>query len=797
MDSFSLFLAGVITVYLIVETIDLKLRRIHIRIRERHFALKYPRVNKVMRIFLKCLAIFLLHMFVLKQEEMKFIRVPNSCDPIVLVVAIYTMYGIFIAFIQFLNSFSSSNARDRFWGRSKTKTILMDSTEHRFLNSTIFRILIIYLSIYSVFDFSSIPFTEFASIQGYAEALFWVGVFLAILEFAMLFLKVIEININLFWLQENGSRINSILKIDIQNEFFYMFEESVKSHDNYFVDALFMELETIDETQREDMLYSIVCHTYRWYEDLWGRRSNKILLLAENLLRLSFKDDKTIVSINFKNLITRFWDRYQQCDVILSFDRLLRIYQLQDGLMFSLLEQEAHGDYANFSSKFEIVYEKRYCFDETLSFLDYTPEVWDGIKSVEQLVKIMKNARSSAVFKALDKFAFEEEEWYPDKFESMVIATYSSFLMQILDRGKLYVNNIEKEVETLFNLRLFKDICCENHSNNLDQNLNDMRFGDRIHTVTKNTILTYVKHLENVQQNKKYIEILLSVLETKYIITYIIFKMLYTGSDHSGWKKEVMFFKEIYESRSFKDDSLGTTNIDFVKFSTSNSDIGHRISEGLIGWIFNNINASIDEKLVRECKERRYMSYAIYIVFRYIFGNDRRVWLKGRTLELENLVLNDDLDWRIECINDLSKLPGVMEVSFFREHIYDLFDFGRRKVDVGRMLSYCRYEAYFMVGLFIRAKDILAKIDDQPLMKDDAYSFLLIKLSEFGEVGISSLLPEARRKLSKKYDDILTKSLQSADEYVGDLCTRSSAVGYEIPPHRKEKAISIVRTMIA
>lgn len=44
---------------------------------------------------------------------------------------------------------------------------------------------------------------------------------------------------------------------------------------------------------------------------------------------------------------------------------------------------------------------------------------------------------------------------------------------------------------------------------------------------------------------------------------------------------------------------------------------------------------------------------------------------------------------------------------------------------------------------------------------------------------------------------MLSQSLKTVDEYVDDLCIRASYIGNEIPQHRKDRAVHILRTLIS
>jgi len=75
---------------------------------------------------------------------------------------------------------------------------------------------------------------------------------------------------------------------------------------------------------------------------------------------------------------------------------------------------------------------------------------------------------------------------------------------------------------------------------------------------------------------------------------------------------------------------------------------------------------------------------------------------------------------------------------------------------------------------------------------------MLIKFSEFEyQKVLSSFYSEVQHKLARQYDRMLSQALKTVDEYVDDLCIRASNLGNEIPQHRKDKAINILRTLIS
>jgi hypothetical protein len=285
-------------------------------------------------------------------------------------------------------------------------------------------------------------------------------------------------------------------------------------------------------------------------------------------------------------------------------------------------------------------------------------------------------------------------------------------------------------------------------------------------------------------------------MEVKYIMFFITYRILYTGPDSSKWKEEILFFKELISSRYYEDNILGKQNVDFVAKAIANDNIGHighRISSDLIKWIFHNINSPINENIVKECSERKYLSLAIFISFKYIFKEENFYY---STLEDMNH-LNDEL--RIQFINEVSKIRGVMKEKYFIEVLYSFFGYQKNQIAIDKLILYGNFETFMIVSNFINMKKMMEYINTHEWIGNDGVlKFLLIKFSEFDyRELLSSLDSEVQLNLARQYERIIAQSLKTVDEHVNDLCIRALNLGNEIPQHRKDKAINILKILIS
>ncbi|WP_097015328.1 hypothetical protein [Anaerocolumna aminovalerica] len=793
MDKSIIFMCTII-VYLLFLVIDKKMTRLRFRFKERDFELKYPTINSIIKLFIGYITIILLFIFTVIQEKTQFLRIPLNCDPIVLTVAIYTMYGIFVSFIQFLISYSSTNNRDLYWGRSKTKLIIMDSMEYRVFNSTLFRMLLLYLSAYSILDFKKVLLLS--EYQDYADSLFYVSITIIIIEFIVLFIKGLMISNVLFYVQEDGDRINTQIKRNIFNEYQLVFNDSIKSHDYDFIKILFADLSNIEKSQRGEMIYSVLYHVYSWYQWVWESKQKKMLVSLEKIFQRSERQNSYYKLASLRLINSNFWNQYEQSELELPFEKLLKIYTKQEDLMFYFIQKESGGDKEEFLSMFETVYKTDNTLLNEYKFFNFPEAIWKAISSQKDIISLCDSARNLQMMERL-YHAFESSDYCctTESLREIIIGRYCNFIIKVLKKEKELVLQMDsRNIEYTLDIKSWKeDKKIYDQIQRRDTSRAYISFREELKKSLKNKLLHYFIELENNELNRSFINKLGEFMEVKYIMFFIIYRILYTGADYYKWKEEILFFKELISSRYYEDNIFGNQNVDFIAKAITNSNIGHRISSNLIKWIFHNINSPINENIVKECSERKYLSLAIFISFKYIF-KDGDIYYSP--LEEANF-LNDEI--RIQFTSEISRIRGVMGEKYFIGVLYFIYGYQKNQINIDKLILNGNFEMFMIVSNFINMKKMMEYIITQEWIGNDGVlKFLLIKFSEFEyQKLLSSLDSEVQQNLARQYERMLSQSLKTVDEYVDDLCTRASYLGDDIPQHRKDKAINILMTLIS
>lgn len=792
MDNILIILTCAIVVYLLFILIDKKMTRIRFRFREKDFERKHPKISNLINMLIRYIGIILLLIFTVLQEEKQFIRIPKSCDPIVLTVAIYTMYGIFVSFIQFLISYSATNNRDIYWGKSKIKLILMDSFEYRVFNSTLFRMLLLYLSLYSILDFTKMFLMS--RYNSYFDSLFYVSITIIMMEFIVLFTKGLMISNVLFYVQEGEDSITRQIERNIFNEYEFIFNKTIKSDYYDFVKKLFKDLSNIEKSQRKEMLYSVLCYVYSCHQWEKENQDKKILASLKNFFERSEKQNLYYKLASLRSINSNFWIQYEQSDLELPFEKLLKIYIKQEDIIFHFIEKESDGDKEEFSSMFETVYGTVNTLLDEIKFFDFPAAVWKAISSQKDIISLCDSARNLQIMKSL-YYSFKSNDYCSELLRKKIIERYCNFIIEVLKKEKEIILQMDnRKIEYILDIKSWKEekknydqiqkgYICKGHIN----------FREELKRALKDKLLHYFIGLENNEFNQSFINKLGEFMEVKYIMFFIIYRILYTGPDKWKWKAEVCFFKELISSRYYEDNICGEQNVDFVAKAIADDNIGYSISSNLIKWIFHNINSSINENIVKECSEKKYLSLAIFIEFKYIFEEENFYY---STLE-DMDHLNDEM--RIQFVNEISRIKNVMKERYFIDVLYSIVGYKKDYIAIDKLILSGNFETFMIISNFINMKEMMEYINTHKWIgSDGVLKFLLIKLSEFNcQKLLLSLDSEVQQNLAQQFERMLSQSLKTVDEYVDDLCIRASYIGNEIPQHRKDKAVHILITLIS
>lgn len=791
MDYILFILKCSIVIYVFMVIIDRTLSLIKIRIREREFAFKYPTINLLINSLVKYLSIVFIFIFTIFQENTNVIKFPADFDSLILTVSIYAMYGILISFIQFLISYSSTNNKDFYWGKSKTKLIIMDSMEYKIFNSTLFRLLLLYLTVYSVINFTKLSFMS--KYTGYADSLFHISIVIVMVEFIILFIKGVIISNLLFYFQEDVRNVNTQIELVSLNEYQYLFNDSIKSDHKDFMKIIFYDLLNIEETQRREMIFLVLCNVYSRQQLLEDNHNKSKMNLIFKIFKRREVQNPYYKLSRVRLINGEFWTYYKQSDLKLSFEELLRIYIKQENLIFHIMKQESGGEKEKFTSMFENVYEADNILIVKNNFFDFPSAVWDAISSQKDIILFCTLARNIDILNMLYNSYESSDYCCTETLGNKIIQKYCDFIIKIIKEKKETIIQMDnRDIEDILNIKL-----CYGSNSYYDEiqnkDLLHVSVRDEIDKLLKNKMMAYFITLDDNESNREYISKLSKFLDVKYVMFFIIYRILYPGGDYSEWKKEILYFKKLISSKYYDDNLFSKQNVDFIVNSITKNTIGHKINPVLLQWIFENIKSPIGENIVNECHERRYLSLTIFISLKYIFLDEYYYY---DVLE-DVSIINEDI--KFQFINDMSKIKDVLQERYFIKAIFSIFGYRRGDIKLDKLIRDGSYEMFVIISSFITIEKIIECIDTNVWIENnEVLNFLLIKISEFSNQKILlSLDFEVQQNFARRFEKMLTQSNKTVDEYVDALCDRVSFLGDRIPQHRKDKAIQILRTLVS
>lgn len=788
-----LFLVSIV-IYSLLNGFDKRLTVIRFRFKERNFALKYPKISSALRHISIYSILISICAFIMLQYNFGLLRILLYTDPLILTVAIYTMYGIYISFVQFLISYSASNGKDLFWGKSKTKLILMDTIEYRVFNSTLFRVLFLYLAFYSIMNFQEIYLLK--QYHSYADSLFYVAIAIIITEYIFLFIKGLIISNLLFHVQEDVDRITRQVKTLVFSEYLHVFNRSLSSDDDDFVEWLFYDVSNIEYLQREEMVYQVMNHIYSSNKQTWEDRDNRVANYFEMLLKRFSKEKRYHELHKLKQVNRQFWRCYERSELKLPLDKLVNIYLKQENFVFNFMKKESDGNREKFSILFETFYKKECSYSNNIKFPDYPDVIWNTISSPQDIILLSKSVRKLQLIKCLQYLVHEDHICCTSIITERIKHGYSEFLISILKRKKeLIILMKESEIGTLLALNKCNANIL-NQVNNKQIYIDDyLDFGKTLEDELKATLVCYIRDLDNNKDNQDIIKKIAIYLDIKYIMFFICYRVLYTGPDETKWKSEITFFKDLIFPRSYNEAILTEENIYAVSKLIENyrfSNIGHRISSDLICWILNNLKSPINEMLVKECNDRPYLNLSLYISFRYIF---RKEFTRHRMFEVFES-LNDES--RVEFIVGISKLRNVMCEDYFVQAIYESFGYQKNSLNIDVIMNKFGFEAFMTVANFVDMGNFIDYIGANTWTNNNnAYLFLLMMFGEFDhQKWLLSIDVDSRKELARHYEIIISQSNKAPEDFVDELENRALRIGINTPPHRREKIVDTLKMLI-
>ncbi|WP_339790284.1 hypothetical protein NSQ38_14940 [Paenibacillus sp. FSL R7-0313] len=480
-------------------------------------------------------------------------------DQITLTIYILTLYGIFFAFLQFILTIVN-NSKNEFWGVNKLAFSFFKRRVYLVTNSFLTKLIIIILVILPIMgvlvEKIAIQLKFYFQFEVYLHNLWQFCVCYLIILFGFLLIQSISMMFIIFDISLNYDyRIKYKIKVEFFRKSIYYIKRD--SFWEYFK----YKAKLVDSDQLFDFTKAI-------FEKVLSILTKDISKCRYNSKRM----DKRIGY--FVRFMNNKWRNLNHLTVI---EKL------------KLLDNEV-----NIINTF-----KRSCIENEERFNQSLKWVKDVLRPFYDLAAQIESSDEISEF------------------------------MRILNKTQ-YFNNIDNTSNNSFNdkISLNQVICSmmdsihKNIENFNKDEIQNMKF------VYYNGIDKYQKEifkysynhtLENNNKNKEFLKFIFSLLNTKYLYSFICYKILHTGSGYEiEMQEEILFFKELTRnSPSIFENDNSLSEIGEIVESTN---IGHRVKADLIYWILKNIKNNLTSDLVAEIDKFNYLSYVKFIKLKFILS---------------------------------------------------------------------------------------------------------------------------------------------------------------------------------
>lgn len=743
---FSLFLLLIITqwfIYFFYKKIKSRWKYSKIR--------KSPPIKRTQKALSIVFYIVSLALFITIQEEYNIIQLDDKETYFNLVIGVLTLYGILYAFIQFTISYAVQNKNDKYWGKSLTRSLLTKQLEFDIFNSTIFKFLLVYASVFPMLNINMILKNPFINIYNYYFALsFWkVSIFSIYILYIFLFIKSLFI-MNLFFnIQENRNRwLKYMIEEEIAEEYVLSFNYSIEIKSNYFLDKLFEELKLLAKNEQKDMLMHILNNTF--FEYVYQiNKYNKFNKLFKKKLRES--NNRTLYLYRMFQMLFK---ELEYSQIKLDFQDLLSIYHWQDEIIYKHLYISNLGQYEQIIEEIALIYTDKnptWAFEKSCKYFKVPELIWNSIGSYEELEELHKNIMNRRGFKIVLKANNLTNS------EKVILDSYKSYLYDFLNKYKDFFNSLKKHSSYSY---FFGSLNSYNKRVNID---------DRV----KNIIYSYIINTEYNSLNKDYVIFLTDRLDYKYKVAIIFYHMLYTGSD-SKWQYDIFFLRSIIENYWENETITNEHVVEFICNKIEKSNIGHRIGRDLIKWIINHLKiTTLNEEIVNKCINDRYISYATLLKFIYLFSESRYSYLGFYDFDFNKVEQPTGRDWIIEFLHEMLQTPVMFKEEFFTQHLFSLFRKITDPFTNDHFLLENDFRLFFINPFFEFSEEKFNNTKDQGYFGKGIIEFLVLQL---GEERYNYLISSesSSKYFSSHVKKIINNKNMLIENYVSNLVGRAN-----------------------
>ncbi|WP_252246868.1 hypothetical protein [Clostridium sp. ZBS4] len=655
-----------------------------------------PKINCVSRIMQIIIISIVFGVLVTLQQKYKFIYLGESNNYLNLIIGVLTLYGIFYVFIQFTLNYSLQIKDDKYWGRSKTKLLLMDSKEYIFFNSIYFKCMLLFSTIMCICNEKILEMKYIIVYKEYVKALWVVSIALVFILYIFLFIKSIKVMMRLFTMQEHKDVwLNNLIRNNIKEEYKEVFNYYYKEKTDDFIRCLMDETVSFSQKERIEMITYVIKNIH-YYLDI--RDESDTL----DLKKIFYS----------RQIFSYFWN---VCDELkLNFEQIEDIYKYQNRIINSLIDNEDISENIKNIEKFfkgenTFLFNNYFDLDCNMYF-DINNILWTSIDNKEKCKAIYgyivdRQIEKQVIYKYLNNKKLTEYEW-------LVIKQYSKFIFKLLDKC-VQINIItEQGIKEIFRTTKNRAL------NKLNQEI----------------IYRYIVNLEYNQNNIEYFNELIKLVDYKYKVVIIFYMILYTGNDtYYKWGNEIKIFRNDLINDIYNDMSLKEEVVVFICKYIEKSNIGHKIKSKLVKWICNSIYRKIDEKMISECNQYSYINYLKLLKFKYIFNesNYGMEIFDFQNIKVDNLIESGLYDWRIEFLNELTKIPNILKEKFFFEHQEYFYKYFIQSRIPERTYSTENFKIMYVNRMFyLREETVVELIKNIGFFQKGLCNFLILKLAE-------------------------------------------------------------------
>src|SRR5699024_456479 len=699
------------------------------------------------------------------QVTYQYINIDTLENPLTLVIAILTIYGILYAFIQFAIGYANQKESDKYWGRSSMEKLLLQHVEFVIFHSNFFK----FLLIYSVF-FALLNWEEILFIEPYHDIIIaaW-QVIIAIISvlYIFLFTKSLFIMKQLFTSKKRDEiMIQNEIEKDMMSDYYHLFIYTYKYRKSFFFNALLKEAQHIERSDRADFFVSIVLNTLKKFEDKQIKRN-----------RNSNKKRKKEETTNLYNMFFKLYRDKRLYDLSLTLDNLLTIYKHTEIILYNELVWLATNaednalDTAKFLKELTSLYTNRALCKECTYY--HVPQIiLNKVHTHQDLCKLHKHIIDKDANNVIIKQKNQNEKSCDI---TKLITSESRYINTMLDYAKQFIDvyDVDKDKFIFYKAE--------------DKNIQDK-------------IYNYIISMDYTEKNRDYINVLFLSLDDKYRVALVFYIMLYP-SDESFMKRkqDVLHLRQLMQDIWVKDEINNPEIKEFVLKKIEHSNIAHRVSSDVIKWIFDHLyTATTEARFIQSCIDFQYVTYATMLKLKYILTNANPLYLDSSSLN--NVIIKQQpytIDWKIRFFRELLKTPELIQKSLFERHIIFLSEqIVHNSYD--ELLQESDVRLLYMNPFFTFTEDAYwSVLINKYRLGDALIKFLILKLDESGYTYLLK-----RRRISTDFKErvinIIYQSNFALEAYIDDLAheVNETSLDKYVTPIKKERIIYNLRKFI-